>query len=135
MANISNYKKISTTDYEGEDAEMIETLAANLNPFLREVNDVINGNIDFDNLKQNIIQFETTVDATGKPNSNQVNVGVTTGVTGLQVISARSSVNTSSYPTGSPFISFTPSGSNVIIINNISGLPANEKFLLTVIVY
>ena len=134
MGKISNFRKISPSEYTEEDAQTIETLASSLNPFLREVNDVINGNVDFDNLKQNIIQFETIVDATGTPNVEQVNVG-TSSITGLYVISARNTVNSSSYPTGTPFISFTPTGTNVISINNISSLPANEKFLLTVIVY
>ena len=134
MAKINNYRRISTSEYSGENAQMIDTLASTLNPFMREVTDVINGGIDFQNLKQNIIQFEVTVDSTGKPNTDQVNVGLST-IQGLQVISARNLTNTGSYPTGTPFISFTPTGSNVIKVNNISNLPANEKMLLTVIVY
>lgn len=134
MAKINNFRRISTAEYDGENAQMIETLASSLNPFMREVTDAINGQIDFDNLKQNIIQFEATVDSAGTPKTNQLNVGVTS-LSGLQVISARTSTNSNIYPTGTPFISFTPTGSSVITINNISGLPANTKFLLTVIVY
>lgn len=134
MAKINNFRRISTSEYSGEIQPAIETLAASLNPFMREVTDAINGGLDFDNLSQNIIQFEAIVDATGKPNSNQVNVGKSS-ISGFQVISARNLTNSGSYPSGSPFISFTPTGSTVVNINNISNLPANEKFLLTVIVY
>lgn len=134
MARINNFTRISTSEYSGEIQPAIETLAASLNPFMREVTDVINGNIDFENLSQNIIQFEVIVDSIGKPNTNQVNIGKSI-VSGLQVIAARNLTNSGSYPSGAPFISFTPTGSNIIYINNISNLPANEKILLTVVVY
>lgn len=135
MAKINNFRRISTSEYAGENAQMIETLAESLNPFMREVTDAINGQIDFENLAQNIIQFEATVDANGIPVTKQLNTGKLGALSGFSVINARNITNPASYATGQPFISFTPTGSQVININNISNLPANEKFLLTVIVY
>lgn len=134
MAKINNYRRISTSEYAGENAQMIETLAASLNPFMREVTDAINGQLDFENLSQDILEFEITVNENGVPQTQQLNAG-RANVQGFNVISARSTVNPSSYPTGQPFISFTPTGGNVININNISNLPANEKFLIKAIVY
>lgn len=134
MAKINNYRRISTSEYSGENAQMIQTLANSLNPFMREVTDAINGNLDFDNLNQNVIEFEVTVDATGIPQNRQVNIG-RSAIQGLSVISARSVNNPSVFPTGQPFISFTPTGSNIITVNNISSLPANERFLIKAIVY
>lgn len=134
MAKINNYRRISTSEYSGENAQMIETLASSLNPFMREVTDVINGNIDFDNLNQNIIEFEVTVNASGIPQNKQLNAG-SSNVKGFNVISAINVSNKEIYPTAHPFISFTPTGNSVVNINNISGLPANEKFLIRTIVY
>ena len=134
MAKISNYRRISTGDFSAENSQDMNQLAEILNPFMRDVTDVVNGNIDFENLKQNKIQFEVIVDATGKPNVTQLNIG-TPQFDGFNVINARNLTNPSVYPTGVPFISATPTGNQVININNISNLPANNKFLITAIVY
>jgi hypothetical protein len=135
MAKISNYKAISYDDYSEEAAEIMEDLADILNPFMREVTDVINGNIDFDNLRQSIIELQVTVDGNGKPNVSSLNVG-SSSIKGLDVISARNLTNNSTYPTSKPFITYTPSSSgNTITLNNISGLPSNNKFLLNILVY
>lgn len=134
MAKISNYRRISSSDYTGEAAQTVDQLSQSLNPFMREVTDAINGGLDFDNLSQNIIEFEITVDDSGNPQTKQVNFGKINAI-GTEVINARNVTNPSIYPTSKPFISFTRTGSNVVTVNNISGLPANQKFLLTVIVY
>lgn len=135
MAKISNYKAISYDDYSEEAAEIMEDLADILNPFMREVTDVINGNIDFDNLKQSIIELQVTVDGSGKPNVSSLNVG-SSSIKGLDVISARNLTNNSIYPNSKPFITYTPSSSgNTITLNNISGLPSNNIFLLNILVY
>jgi|11_taG_2_1085331.scaffolds.fasta_scaffold01946_3 hypothetical protein len=134
MAKINSFRRISTSEYAGENAQMIETLASSINPFMREVTDALNGGLDFENLEQSIIEFEISVDASGVPQTKQINVGKA-NIQGFSVISARSTTNPSSFPTGQPFISFTPTGSTVINVNNISNLPANEKFLIKAIVY
>lgn len=134
MARIPNYRRISTGDFSADNSQDMGQLAEILNPFMRDVTDVINGQIDFENLNQNIIQFEVTVDSNGVPQNKQVNVGNST-FNGFSVINARNVTNPSIYPTGQPFISAVPTGSQVVNVNNISNLPANNKFLLTVIVY
>lgn len=134
MAKISDYKRITYTEYSEEAAQIMEDLSEILNPFMREVTTVINGNLDFENLQQNIVQYEVTVDSKGVPNNNKLRVSKNT-INGLSVISARNLSNSSTYATSQPFISFSPPSNNVITINNISGLPVNNKFLLTIIVY
>lgn len=135
MAKISPNRRISTEDYEGENQQLVESLAYNLNPFMQEVTDVINGNLDFDNLKQNKIQAVITVDSTGRPISgDQINTGLTNPI-GFQIISAVNQTNPAIYASGQPFISFSPQGNGIVKINNISNLPANNKFLLTIVVY
>jgi len=135
MAKINNYKAISYTDYSEEAAELMEDLADILNPFMREVTDAINGNIDFDNLQQNIVELQVTVNSSGVPNVTRLNVG-RSSIKGLDVINARNLTNSSVYPTAKPFISFSPTtSSNVITLNNISGLPSGNRFALTIIVY
>jgi hypothetical protein len=135
MARINNYKAISYDNYSEEAAEIMEDLADILNPFMREVTDAINGNIDFDNLKQALIELQVTVNSSGEPNVTSFNVGASS-IKGMDVISARNLTNNNVFPTSKPFISFSPKVSgNSVTLNNISGLPANNKFLLNVLVY
>lgn len=134
MARINNYKAISYSDYTEEAAELMEDLADILNPFMREVTDVINGNIDFENLNQTVIELEVKVDSNGTPSVKTFNVG-SNSIKGLDVISARNQSNSSTYPTSKPFISYDITSGNTITLRNISGLPANNVFLLNILVY
>lgn len=134
MAKISNYKAISYSDYSEEAAEIMEDLADILNPFMREVTDAVNGNLDFENLSQNIIEIQVTVDSNGIPNLKKINVGKKS-VKGLQVINTRNLTKTTTYPSSTPFISHLSNGDGTVTLNHISGLPSNNKFVLTIIVY
>lgn len=135
MAKISNFRRISAEDYSGENQQIIEKIAYNLNPFMQEVTDVINGNLDFSNLSFNIIRATLTVNANGTPvGTDQLNVGIN-NPNGFTVIAATNTINSVSYTPGQPFISFTPQGNNIVKINNISNLTANIPFLLTILVF
>ena len=97
--------------------------------------DIINGNVDFDNLSQKLVQFDITVDSSGKPlKGADVNVGKN-NPQGMQVIRAQNITNTSTYPTAAPFINFVPKGNNIVTVSSINGLQANNIYRLTVIVY
>lgn len=136
MARISNFRRISTEDYQGEYQQLIEKVALNLNPFMQEVVDVVNGQLDFDNLQQNIITANFQVNSNGVPiGTNQLNTQGINQPRGFQVISARNTQNPADFPSGQPFISFTPQGNSIVQINNISNLTANQTYQLTIIVY
>ena len=136
MAKISNFRRVSKEDYSQEDQEVAERLAFNLNPFMQEVTDVINGGLDFENLKANIFTISISVDVNGKPiGTDQFNTQGIENSQGMQVISARNQTNLASYVDGQPFISFTPQGNSIVKIHKISNLTANNTYLLNIIVY
>lgn len=134
MAKINSYRRLSLGSFSGENAQLVQTLSDVLNPFMREVTDVINGNIDFENLSQNIITIEVTVDVNGKPVSNQINTGVL-NPKGFQVIRAINNTNPAVTVTGQPFIVFSPQGNGVVSVSKITNLQPNNKYLLTIVVY
>jgi len=135
MTRLTNVKRIITEDFEPEYQNLISRLGFVLNEFMSDTVDIINGNIDFDNLAQNMVQFDVTVDSNGKPiKGADVNVGKT-NPSGILVIRAQNVTNSSVYPTAAPFISYTPKGNNIITMNNILGLQANNVYKLTIIVY
>lgn len=134
MARLNNVKRIITEDFEPQYQTLISRLGYVLNQFMSDTVNIVNGNIDFDNLNQNLIEFDISVDNTGKPiKVSSINVGKT-NPRGLTVIRVQSLTNSTSYPTSTPFISYTPIGNNSVTINNITGLQPNITYKLTVIV-
>jgi hypothetical protein len=133
---LDNVVYINASDYPEEMRDAIDTLGGNLNSFMEQVVELSRGNIDFDNTSQELIILDITVGSSGLPSST-VNIRTNKKPVplGFHVISARNISAVNSFPTGTPFISFTPKGNFLTEINHISSLPANQKFRLTVIVY
>lgn len=130
---LSNTSQIRAEDFKEEYEELITQLGSTLNFFMQEVVDLSDKRINFDNKEENLIQFDVTVDSSGKPTQQtRVNTG-RDRVIGTQVINA---VNTNSvFATSCPFINFKPLGGGLIEVSNITGLPANNKFRITAIIY
>jgi len=134
MARVNNLKRITVEEFAEEDQETVGKLAVALNPFLEQVSNAFNKNIDFDNLNQEIIQVEVTVGSDGKPVSpTEVRVSLRTRPRGLVVIRAENLSGTASFPTGTPFITYDFSGSNVRILH-VAGIPAGRKYSLSMLV-
>jgi hypothetical protein len=131
---LDNPITINPGDYPEEYAEVVEILGGTLNDFMRQVVELSRANIDFDNLTSEIISFDVTVNETGAP-TNALNLKVNKKATpnGFNVIAVRMDGKT--YPTATPFISFTAKGNFNITIDNISGLKAGQKARITAIVY
>lgn len=127
--------KINTEDYSEDNQEDIAKLADIYNPFVDELENIINGNIDFENLSQKMFTIDVTVDANGVPlQGSKFNLS-NTQPNGFLVINTKNLTSSSVFPTSCPFIVFTPTGTGIIQINKITGLPANNKYRLTVISY
>lgn len=133
---LDNVRIINPTDYPEEMRDSIDILGGNLNDFMQQVVELSRGNIDFDNTAQELFTIDVTVGANGVPTTTAI-IRTTKKVIpqGFNVIGARNLTAATSYPTGTPFISFSPKGNFLTEINHISNLPANQKFRLTFIVY
>lgn len=135
MAKIPNFRRITPEDYDPEFQPLIENLGVNLNDFMKNVTDTINGNLDYSNISQKIITFDVLVDASGKPSgNNQINIGKNNPI-GIQIIKVTNKTSATTMPTQVPFITYTELGNNLIRIENIQGLTAGHKYSLNVIVY
>lgn len=135
MTRLSNVKRIITEDFEPQYQTLISRLGFVLNEFMSDTVDIVNGNIDFDNLAQNLLSFEVTVNSSGVPlKSTDINVSKN-NPQGIQVIRVQALTATNTFPTSTPFVSYTPKGNNIVSVSNISGLQPNIKYKVTVIVY
>lgn len=135
MASLDNIRRLIVEDFPQEDRQTVEKIAVVLNHFMENVYNVVNGNIEFDNLNQEVIDVKVTVDASGVPTqTTKISTENIRNPQGMLVIRAINSTNRTNYPTSAPFVSYTPIGGNLQRINNISGLQANEEYQLRLLV-
>ena len=134
MAKLPNFKRLYEQDYPTEYHELVRTLASSLNYGIEVLYDLLNGKLTFkDNIASTIKELDVQVDANGKPTSSTVIKKSTTDrIEGLLVIKAENLSNSTVYPTGAVFISYTETDQQ-IIINNIKGLQANSLYRVKVL--
>jgi hypothetical protein len=132
MGKIKTPAIIRGEDFPEETRETVDKLAAVLNPFNDDVFRQMNGNLGFDNINRQLVTLDVKIDSSGEViNEPQIKISLRTKVAGTNVISAQNLVNTSTYPTSQPFISWSTNG-NILTIKNITGLQANSQYRLTV---
>ncbi len=132
---LNNVTEISVDDFAKDDRKTVGQLAQILNPFMQQVAEIVDERIDFDNRVENFLEIEMTVDASGAPVLNDKISTGKTRVRGLAVIAAFNTANASLTATSQPFISFLQQADGFVQVLNISGLVANQKFRLNIIVY
>lgn len=131
MSQLDNVKRIRAEDFDSKDQELISKLGENLNFFMEEVVNTVNGNLDINNLDREIVQVELTVGANGLPiTTTRFSAG--TGFRGSKVVSALNLTNVANYVDSAPFITFTPTGTGIYTINHVTGLKTNEKYRILV---
>lgn len=145
MAQLDSLKRIIADDFKKEDKETVEKLASILNFHMDQVHTAFDGRISFANMNHEVVKITVIVDASGNPIKSITSpdldnnpIFITQRVTqaiGSTVINAQNLTSSSVYPTGAPYISFSITNEKTYKINNIKGLPANNKFTLTVVMY
>ena len=131
MAKIDNVRRIIKEDFAKEYHQLIDRLAYVVNTFMEQVQQQVNGNLDFTNLNQDIVKVRLTLDNTGLPKNNQKIRTDLINPQGLIVVKARNLTDSTIFPTTAPFISFTSTGT-VINVQNITGLQADNEYELTI---
>ena len=128
---IPTLKRLFTTDFPAKYQELVEQLSYIVNTNEDVLFQALNNNLTLkDNLYSQVVTLTVTVDSTGKPiSTTSFTSSLQTAILGTLVLNAVS-VGSTVYPTSGIFCSFTQNGSSVII-NNITGLPANTQFTLT----
>jgi hypothetical protein len=136
MPKLSSYRRIITNDFDKDDKKLVEKLSSPLNDSFNELYFAANGRLGLrDNIYCTVKDLDIIVDANGNPTQiTSFNLDKTGTVLGCQVLYAANQVNTATYPTGQPFISFVQNGAN-LIINNITSLQANQRYIIRVVAY
>lgn len=131
MSKMQIPKKIRFEDFDADYKDIIEKIGFAFNPFSDEVYQLLNGNLDSTNLNRQILDIVVQTDASsGLINPPQVKTTVNGKVRGLNVIAAVNQINSGTYPTSAPFVSFTTSGTTLTILN-VTGLQPSSQYKLT----
>lgn len=131
---LSNVRQIISEDYAKEDQNLVNKLGVVLNYFMREVVELSNGSIDFDNLTWELRQVELTVNNEGVPTTTTRFNSSVVIPRGTYVINVINQTNPSEILTSAPFIGYTPDGNGINKINYITGLQPENRYLVTFIV-
>ena len=131
MSIIQNPKRISSESLSSDEAkEAVNSVGSSINSYLEQSYNVIMGGINIaDNLDQYIKNVIVTVDINGIP-KNPVKFNVSLRAKAQGIVCIRSFL---AYPTNQPFISYTQNN-NTITINHISGLTADTKYQLVLLI-
>lgn len=132
MAKLEVPKKIRTEDFKSDMSEVIEKIGFVYNNFADQVYQAFNGNIDYSNLKRQIVFLDVSTDSTGKlVGQPSIKISVNGKIQGTNVLNAINTLNSNIYPMSHPFINWTLNGQYLVVLN-ITGLQANSQYRLTV---
>lgn len=133
---LGNFKRLISNDYKQDYQALIEQLGLSLNNGIEQLFTAVNGKLTFeDNFLSTVKDIEILVDATGKPmNTASIALSNNNTVKGCLVLSAINKTNSTTYPTGTPFISFTQNGTT-LYIDNITNLQPNNRYLVKLIAF
>ena len=131
MSKMDSVKRVRVEDFPKDSRETIQALAPILNSFMEQVVNIFDGNVDYENLRKDLVTVDvTTID--GVPTElTRVKFDLTGKAVGTDVIRAQNLSNTGEFPIAQPFITFVTTG-NLMTIRHISGLQNNVKYRLTV---
>lgn len=133
---LPSFKQLRKTDFKTEYQDLIETLSLSVNNAIESLNDLANKKISLtDNVACTVKDVLVIVDSSGAPTTNTaIALDSTNKVLGTSIILVTNQTNSNTYPTNAPFISYQAAEKS-IIIRNITGLQAGQKWLLRVIVW
>lgn len=130
MAKISNLKRIIKEDFPEEYQELIDKLAYSLNPFLEQISNAFNKNINIENLSREFITVTVENVGGNLKIPVQFKTSLSGRIQGFNIIKAENITNPAIYPTQAPWITWTIN-SNILTIQKVTGIPDNNKFRLT----
>jgi glycine/serine hydroxymethyltransferase len=134
MAQIDNLQRINIEDFQEDHQDTVSRIAEYYNYFAEQVTDTINGQIDDSNQTLETVEISVTVGDNGVPTGDN-RFAATSGMRGSNIIRALNSTNSTTYPTGAPFMTYEEISNGLYEIKHIAGLVSGNKFQLLIRLY
>lgn len=129
---LPSFKRLYSSDFAATYKQLVDKLSSTLNYGVEVLYDALNNGLTFeDNFLGTSASVTLMVDSTGAPTQSAVfTLDQANKVDGVLVLAAANQANSTTYPTGAPFISGTQSGT-MYTINNVTGLQPNTSYTLS----
>lgn len=133
MGKIQAPRSIRTEDFKAEEKTLIEKLSSSINTFQDDVYRLLNGGLDYSNMNRQLVEgISIVIDSAGKvSNSPSIKTSVKGRIKGVIVVFARNELSSSTYPTNTPFISYTLTD-NLLTILSVTGLQNSSRYSLNI---
>ena len=130
---LPSFRRLYEQDYPPENQSLIQQLAGSVNSGFEPLYELLNGKLTFsDNTSSLISTINIEVNASGKPKTRTtIRKETPERFSGFTVIKASNLTNSNTYPTSTPFLTYTETAT-AIIIDHVVGLPADNLFQITV---
>lgn len=132
MAKLPSFKRIIKEDFAAEEQNLISKLGFLVNSAFDSVFSAFDKNITIvDNLNQDLIDVDVTVDASGNPKLPlEIRTRLRSNCKGIQVVRLDNLSNPTSLPNTAPFVYFNQGTQTNVNITVIKGLTADVKYRL-----
>lgn len=133
---LPSFRRLFSSDFPNQFKQLVDTLSVSLNNGIEVLYEALDNRLTLrENLSCTVKDVTVVVDANGKPiQAVNMKLDTTNKVEGCMVISALNQNSSTIYPSGGIFISFNQS-SNILNLTNITGLQANQSYVLRVVAF
>jgi hypothetical protein len=130
------FKRIYKTDFPTQEQSLVEKLSLTINNGFEVIYNAMARNVSLsDNVACTVKTISVKVDSSGTPTSSlSFKLDVVGQIKGISVVKAENLTNSNVYVTSHPFLTYTQNDMT-ITVNNVSGLPANNTFNITLIAW
>lgn len=128
------FRRLFKSDYDQADQAIVEKLSGPINSGIEVLYEALNNKIDFtNNFQASVRTVQVDMGPNGIPKNTPIFTLINSSrVFGCWVLRVENLTNSSIYPTGAPFISFTQN-TDRITINHITGLTADNQYSISII--
>lgn len=133
MGRTPDLKRVTAEDFPKESQALVRKLGFIINSFHEQVRNVLNKNIDFDNLNQEIIVLSFSTNQNNQP-LNQLNFksNLKGRIQGMSVVKTVITSSNTQFAETLPILSWNQSG-NLVTITHMGGLLPETGYELTIL--
>ena len=133
---LPSFRRLIRTDFKQEFQALVDQLSVSINIGIENLYDALNRKLTLrDNIACTVKEIDVKVDASGTPTATTLfKMDISNRLEGITVLNALNIDDSTGYPTGGIFISWTQT-QNGILINNITGLVANQTYRLKLVAF
>lgn len=133
---LPSFRRLFSSDFPTQFKALVDTLGVSLNNGIEVLYQALNNGLTLeDNINCTIKPITLSVDASGNPTGKSaILLNTTNKVDGCVVLNAINKTNSSTFPSGAVYVSWSQTG-NQLNINNVNGLQPNQSYTLTVVAF